>query len=56
MPQRGKSAFVTDGTRTNPWYPKRCKKNIEDITPTLPSPSEGEGQGEGAKATRGEVL
>ena len=37
-------------------YPKRWKKDIKNITPTLPSPLRGGGLGWGAKDTGGEVL
>ena len=35
--------------------PKRCKKSINSITPTLPSPLRGGGLGWGVKGTGGEV-
>jgi len=39
-----------------PSPPKHCKKDIKNITPTLPSPLRGGGLGWGAKDTSGEVL
>ena len=36
--------------------PKHCKKDINNITPTLPSPLRGGGLGWGGKDTSGEVL
>jgi amidase len=40
---------MMNGASTLQGYPKRCKKNIEDITPTLPSLLRGGGSGWGGK-------